>query len=93
MMKDPYREMAERHKQPLEKVQEPVQADGESLQRPVKTQTEKKPHYPLLTLLLVFFIASPFVAVMAFKEEKPAVNETVREQQDIVQDEPAQEEQ
>ncbi|OES44465.1 hypothetical protein [Domibacillus iocasae] len=92
MMKDPYREIAEQHKQPLEKIKEPVLAEGETLQRPVKEKTEKKRHYPLITALLVFFIASPFLAVYMFKEEKPVVNQIVNEQSDAVQDKAGQQE-
>ncbi len=90
MMKDPYRELVERHKQPLEKVQATVETDGQPLTRPVKNQEEKKRHYPLLTCLLVFFIASPFLAMFLFKEEKPAINQVVTEQPDVAEDEAAQ---
>ena len=89
-MKDPYREIAEQHKQPLEKIKEPTLAEGETLQRPVKEKTENKRHYPLITVLLVFFIASPFLAIYALKEEKPVVNQIVKEQPDAGQDETAQ---
>lgn len=93
IMKDPYREIAEQHKQPLEKVKEPVLAEGETLQRPVKEKAEKRNHFPLITALLVFFIASPFLAVYAFKEEKPAVNQIVHEQPEDAHQETAQNEQ
>ncbi|OXS80300.1 hypothetical protein [Domibacillus enclensis] len=89
-MKDPYRELAEKHKQPLEKVTKPEVEEGESLQRPVHKKADKQTHYPLITALLVFFIASPFIAVYAFKEEKPVVNQIVNEQPDQAQEESAQ---
>lgn len=79
-MKDPYREIAEQHKQPLEKINESALAVGEVLQRPVKEKSEKRNHYPLITALLVFFIASPFLAVYTLKKEKPVVNQIVHEQ-------------
>ncbi|WP_050180748.1 hypothetical protein [Domibacillus robiginosus] len=92
-MKDPYREIAEQHKQPLEKVKESALIEGEALQRPVKEKGEKRSRFPLITALLVFFIASPFIAVYAFKEEKPAVNQIVHEQPDDAQPETARKEQ
>lgn len=92
IMKDPYREIAEQHKQPLEKVNESALAEGEVLQRPVKEKAEKRNHYPLITVLLVFFIASPFLAVYALKEEKPVVNQIVHEKPDDKPHEAAQNE-
>ncbi|OLN23263.1 hypothetical protein BTO30_04655 [Domibacillus antri] len=90
MTKDPYREMAEKNKQPLEKVKESVQVSGEEWQRPVKEKNGKKRHYPLLTALLVFFIASPFLAVYALKEEKPVMNQVITEQNDTADEETVQ---
>jgi hypothetical protein len=90
MKKDPYREMAEQHKQPLEKVKSKQQEETGSLQRPVKEKDEKKRHYPLLTALLICFIASPFIAVYVYKEDKPPVDEVFTEQHDAVNEETAQ---
>ncbi|WP_046173742.1 hypothetical protein [Domibacillus indicus] len=90
MKKDPYRELAERHKQPLEKVKEPDLSEDGGLQRPVKEQTEKQRRFPLITGLLIFFIASPFLAIYALKEEKPVVNQIVHEQPDAAQEETGQ---
>lgn len=91
-MKDPYREIAEQHKQPLEKINEFALAEGETLQRPVKEKSEKRNHFPLITALLVFFIASPFLVVYTLKEEKPVGNQTVHEQPDDKPHEAAQNE-
>ncbi|MGG3450058.1 MULTISPECIES: hypothetical protein [Bacillaceae] len=90
MKKDPYREMAEQHKQPLEKVQNKQQEDKGTPQRPVKEKGEKKRHYPLLTALLICFIALPFLAVYVYKEDKPPVERVFTEQHDTVNEETAQ---
>jgi hypothetical protein len=90
MKKDPYREMAEQHKQPLEKVQNKQQEETGTPQRPVKEKNEKKRHYPLLTALLICFIASPFLAVYIYKEDKPPVEQVFTEQRDTVNEETAQ---
>ncbi|OMP65885.1 hypothetical protein [Domibacillus epiphyticus] len=80
MVKDPYREMAEKNKKPLTKVEEDVtETDFQTLKRPVKEKDEKKRHYPLLTVMLIFFIASPFLAVYVFKEDKTDVNQVITE--------------
>lgn len=89
MKKDPYREMAEQHKQPLEKVKNKHQEEAGTPQRPVKEKSEKKRHYPLLTVLLICFIVLPFLAVYVYKEDKPPVERVFTEQHEAVDKETA----
>lgn len=79
-MKDPYRELAEKNRQPLEKMR-PDEA-GAVLERPVSFRTPSKKRVSLITGLLVLFIATPFAALFYWTEEQPETEHVFPQQEE-----------
>lgn len=80
-MKDPYRELAEKNRQPLEKRMHRKETDT-GLQQSVPLRNQSKKRMSLITGLLVLFIATPFAALFYWTEEQPEAEHVLPQQEE-----------
>ncbi|HZG73870.1 MAG TPA: LysM peptidoglycan-binding domain-containing protein [Chondromyces sp.] len=86
MKVDPYREMAKKNRQPIQKVQSEEENDGQesSLSRTGQREENTGGKYPLLKTLLIFFIFVPVITFIgySFYKDKPQYSTAISREED-----------